>query len=91
MTRHIGIGSPIYYSSILLYNKDYRWAISNEVDIGDVYEFKAYKPRDKRRSRLSKTIYTRQEYWCMVYADSVYEAYITLLDYGYIDIVIINP
>lgn len=85
------VNTPTYYSSILLYNKGYRWSISNQVDLGTIYEFKAYKPRDKRRSRLGKTIYTRKEHWCMVYADNVYEAYITLLDYGYIDIVIINP
>jgi hypothetical protein len=81
-------GTSIYYSSRLLYNKPYESIIT---PIGDIYEMKAYKPRANRRSRLGKGIYTRQEYRLIVYADNEYEAYITLLDYGYTDIVIINP
>jgi len=86
MADHEFLSSPIYYSSSLLYDKK-----KTSFRFGNVYEVKAYKPWDKRRYKLGKTIYTRQEYTCMVYADNVYEAYITLLDYGYIDIVIINP
>lgn len=90
MSRDTSIRSPTYYSSILLYNKGVNYNGGN-ISLGSIYEFIAYRHRDKRRSKLSKTIYTRKEHWCMVYADSVYEAYITLLDFGYTDIVIINP
>lgn len=83
--------SPIYYSSTLLYDKRIRYSGGYYTPIGNIYEIRAYKPRDKRKSRLSKTIYTREEYRCMVYADNEYEAYITMLDFGYEDIVIINP
>lgn len=83
--------SPIYYSSSILYDKSIIHRGDFELPIGNVYEVKAYKARDKRKSRLSSTIYTREEHTCYVYADNEYEAYILMLDYGYEDIVIINP
>lgn len=83
--------SPIYYSSSLLYEKGIRYNGGYYNPIGNIYEVIAYKPRDKIKSRLGKTIYILEEYRCMVYADNEYEAYILMLDFGYEDIVIINP
>lgn len=90
MSKDKSLRTSIYYSSSLLYEKAERYN-GGHISIGNVYEVKAYKPRDKRKSRLSSTIYTREEYRCMVYADNEYEAYILMLDFGYEDIVIINP
>ena len=90
MSKDKSLRTSIYYSSTLLYEKGIRYS-GGYIPLGNIYEIKAYKPRDKRKSSLSKTIYTREEYRCMVYADNEYEAYITMLDFGYEDIVIINP
>lgn len=90
MAKHKFPTSHIYYSSALLYDKAERYN-GGHISIGNIYEVKAYKPRDKRKSKLGKTIYTREEHTCYVYADNEYEAYITMLDFGYEDIVIINP
>lgn len=82
--------SPIYYSSSILYDKDIIHR-GGSIPIDEIYEVKAYKARGKRKSKLSRTIYTREEYTCYIYADNEYEAYILMLDYGYEDIVFINP
>lgn len=91
MSKDKSLRTSIYYSSTLLYEKGIRYNGGYYNPIGNIYEVKAYKPRDKIKSRLGSTIYTREEYRCMVYADNEYEAYITMLDFGYEDIVIINP
>lgn len=90
MAKDTSVRPPEYYSTILLYNKGLIYNGDDSIPFGYIYEVKAYKARSKRKSRLGRNIYTRQEYVCYVYAHNEYEAYILMLDYGYEDITVIN-